>query len=186
MALWAIMAAPLLVSNDPRDICPRSKELLQNRLIIAISQDPLGKQGYRTAKVGGGGIKHLNSWNELSKQKCCGQLNRVLQTNFRLLHNDLNCIMWGMIKVFKGNSFYRWTILSCGRGLCPRADWLSLCSTCWRSAAHEGFSSERFLAGRSVTPSVTSLRSCLSTRKWAFRLHRPRWWCQSTPQAQLY
>lgn len=52
MALWAIMAAPLLMSNDLRDICPRSKELLQNRRIIAISQDSLGKQGYRTAKVG--------------------------------------------------------------------------------------------------------------------------------------
>ncbi|KAM4621209.1 alpha-galactosidase A [Polymixia lowei] len=51
MALWAIMAAPLLMSNDLRDICPRSKELLQNRHIIAISQDPLGKQGYHTAKV---------------------------------------------------------------------------------------------------------------------------------------
>ncbi|XP_030001666.1 alpha-galactosidase A [Sphaeramia orbicularis] len=51
MALWAIMAAPLLMSNDLRDICPRSKELLQNKHIIAISQDPLGKQGYRTAKM---------------------------------------------------------------------------------------------------------------------------------------
>ncbi|XP_047210255.1 alpha-galactosidase A [Girardinichthys multiradiatus] len=50
MALWAIMAAPLLMSNDLRDICPRSKELLQNRRIIDISQDPLGKQGYRTSK----------------------------------------------------------------------------------------------------------------------------------------
>ncbi|CAJ1058923.1 alpha-galactosidase A [Xyrichtys novacula] len=49
MALWAIMAAPLLMSNDLRDICPRSKELLQNSHIIAINQDPLGKQGYRTA-----------------------------------------------------------------------------------------------------------------------------------------
>ncbi|XP_068596550.1 alpha-galactosidase A [Brachionichthys hirsutus] len=51
MALWAIMAAPLLMSNDLRDICPRSKALLQNREIIAISQDPLGKQGSLTAKV---------------------------------------------------------------------------------------------------------------------------------------
>ncbi|XP_074529903.1 alpha-galactosidase A [Halichoeres trimaculatus] len=51
MALWAIMAAPLLMSNDLRDICPRSKKLLQNRHIIAINQDPLGKQGYCTAKV---------------------------------------------------------------------------------------------------------------------------------------
>ncbi|XP_061832696.1 alpha-galactosidase A [Nerophis lumbriciformis] len=53
MALWAIMAAPLLMSNDLRAICPRSKRLLQNRHIIDISQDALGKQGYRTAKVEG-------------------------------------------------------------------------------------------------------------------------------------
>lgn len=51
MALWAIMAAPLLMSNDLRDICPRSKELLQNQRIIDINQDPLGKQGFLTAKV---------------------------------------------------------------------------------------------------------------------------------------
>ncbi|KAM6953142.1 alpha-galactosidase A [Aplochiton taeniatus] len=51
MALWAIMAAPLLMSNDLRDMCPRSKKLLQNRHVIAINQDPLGRQGYHTAKV---------------------------------------------------------------------------------------------------------------------------------------
>lgn len=64
MALWAIMAAPLLMSNDLRDICPRSKELLQNRHIIAISQDPLGKQGYRTAKVGEVTQNTITSWND--------------------------------------------------------------------------------------------------------------------------
>lgn len=63
MALWAIMAAPLLVSNDLRDICPRSKELLQNRRIIDISQDALGRQGYRTAKVSEGTQSTLASWN---------------------------------------------------------------------------------------------------------------------------
>ncbi|KPP57728.1 Alpha-galactosidase A-like [Scleropages formosus] len=51
MALWAIMAAPLLMSNDLRNIDPKSKALLQNRDVIAINQDPLGKQGRRTAKV---------------------------------------------------------------------------------------------------------------------------------------
>ncbi|KAL2077500.1 hypothetical protein ACEWY4_027004 [Coilia grayii] len=51
MALWAIMAAPLLMSNDLRDICPKSKALLQNRRIIAISQDPLGRQGCQIGKV---------------------------------------------------------------------------------------------------------------------------------------
>ncbi|MBN3299749.1 AGAL galactosidase, partial [Amia calva] len=50
MAMWAIMAAPLLMSNDLRDIDQRSTELLQNRRVIAINQDPLGKQGYQTSK----------------------------------------------------------------------------------------------------------------------------------------
>ncbi|XP_061454258.1 alpha-galactosidase A [Rhineura floridana] len=47
MALWAIMAAPLLMSNDLRRISPQAKALLQNKEVIAINQDPLGKQGYR-------------------------------------------------------------------------------------------------------------------------------------------
>ncbi|XP_038631289.1 alpha-galactosidase A [Scyliorhinus canicula] len=51
MALWAIMAAPLLMSNDLRNIDPDSKALLQNRYIIAINQDPLGIQGQRVNKL---------------------------------------------------------------------------------------------------------------------------------------
>ncbi|KAJ7310537.1 hypothetical protein JRQ81_007461 [Phrynocephalus forsythii] len=50
MALWAIMAAPLLMSNDLRRISPSAKALLQNKDVIAINQDPLGKQGYRITK----------------------------------------------------------------------------------------------------------------------------------------
>lgn len=46
MALWAIMAAPLLMSNDLRQISSQAKALLQNEDVIAINQDPLGKQGY--------------------------------------------------------------------------------------------------------------------------------------------
>ncbi|CAI9607358.1 unnamed protein product [Staurois parvus] len=51
MALWAIMAAPLLMSNDLRAISPESTALLQNQEVIAINQDPLGIQGYRLLKV---------------------------------------------------------------------------------------------------------------------------------------
>ncbi|XP_003775073.1 alpha-galactosidase A [Sarcophilus harrisii] len=50
MALWAIMAAPLFMSNDLRNISPQSKALLQNKDVIAINQDPLGKQGYQLRK----------------------------------------------------------------------------------------------------------------------------------------
>lgn len=79
MALWAIMAAPLLMSNDLRNICQRSKELLQNRHIIAINQDPLGKQGYLTGKVGDACaqvalIKHLKSdWLHRWTTSKCGR-----------------------------------------------------------------------------------------------------------------
>uniref|UniRef100_A0A224YTB1 Alpha-N-acetylgalactosaminidase n=1 Tax=Rhipicephalus zambeziensis TaxID=60191 RepID=A0A224YTB1_9ACAR len=45
MALWAIMAAPLLMSNDLRRMRPEFKQILQNRAIIAVNQDPLGIMG---------------------------------------------------------------------------------------------------------------------------------------------
>jgi len=44
-ALWAIFAAPLLMSNDLRTIDPEFKALLQNKEIIEVNQDVLGKQG---------------------------------------------------------------------------------------------------------------------------------------------
>lgn len=51
MAIWSILAAPLLMSVDLRNIRPESKALLQNRGAIAINQDPLGIQGKRIARV---------------------------------------------------------------------------------------------------------------------------------------
>lgn len=51
MALWAIMAAPLLMSNDLRDISKEAKAILQNSDVIAVNQDPLGIQGSRITSV---------------------------------------------------------------------------------------------------------------------------------------
>lgn len=53
MAIWAILAAPFLISNDLRTIKPEIKELLLNRDIIAIDQDPLGIQGRLVNKGNG-------------------------------------------------------------------------------------------------------------------------------------
>lgn len=50
MALWAIMAAPLYMSNDLRSISAEARAILQNKLAIAINQDPLGIQGRRIVK----------------------------------------------------------------------------------------------------------------------------------------
>ena len=51
MAMWAILAAPLLMSVDLRTIRPEYKAILQNRKIITVDQDPLGIQGRRIYKV---------------------------------------------------------------------------------------------------------------------------------------
>ncbi|XP_076446539.1 alpha-N-acetylgalactosaminidase-like isoform X2 [Babylonia areolata] len=45
MAVWAILAGPLLMSNDLRSIRKESRDLLLNRNLIAINQDPLGIPG---------------------------------------------------------------------------------------------------------------------------------------------
>lgn len=51
LAIWAIIAAPFLISNDLRKIQPEIKEMLLNRDIIAIDQDPLGIQGKRLSSI---------------------------------------------------------------------------------------------------------------------------------------
>lgn len=51
MAIWAILAAPLLMSTDLSAIRPEYKAILQNDDIIAVNQDPLGIQGRRLFKV---------------------------------------------------------------------------------------------------------------------------------------
>jgi alpha-galactosidase len=46
-SLWAVLAAPLMAGNDVRKMSPAIREILINREVIALDQDPLGKQGYR-------------------------------------------------------------------------------------------------------------------------------------------
>src|SRR6266446_3395615 len=52
MALWAILAAPLLAGNDLRSMSPETKELLMNSEILAVDQDTKGTQGYRVWQEG--------------------------------------------------------------------------------------------------------------------------------------
>jgi alpha-galactosidase len=42
---WAMLAAPLLAGNDLPNMKPEIKAILTNKDVIAIDQDPLGKQG---------------------------------------------------------------------------------------------------------------------------------------------
>ncbi|RZC40477.1 Melibiase domain containing protein, partial [Asbolus verrucosus] len=45
MAIWGIMAAPLIMSVDLRTIEPKFKDILLNKDVIKINQDPLAIQG---------------------------------------------------------------------------------------------------------------------------------------------
>ncbi|XP_068693628.1 alpha-N-acetylgalactosaminidase-like isoform X1 [Montipora foliosa] len=49
-ALWSILAAPLIMSNDLRTISAKAKDILLNREVIAVNQDKLGKMGRRVLK----------------------------------------------------------------------------------------------------------------------------------------
>lgn len=49
MSLWALLAAPLLAGNDLSKMSRETLSILTNRDVIAVDQDPLGKQGERIA-----------------------------------------------------------------------------------------------------------------------------------------
>jgi alpha-galactosidase len=52
MSLWAMLASPLLAGNDLSQMKPETAAILRNKEVIAIDQDPLGKQGDRVSAVG--------------------------------------------------------------------------------------------------------------------------------------
>src|SRR5207245_577581 len=47
LALWAVLAAPLMAGNDLRAMTAPTRELLTSPEVIAIDQDALGRQGRR-------------------------------------------------------------------------------------------------------------------------------------------
>ena len=47
MTMWSIMAAPIMISSDVRNMSNEVKELYLNKEMIAINQDSLGVQGHR-------------------------------------------------------------------------------------------------------------------------------------------
>jgi len=46
-SFWALLAAPLFLGNDVRNMSPAIKTILSNKEVIAVNQDSLGKQGTR-------------------------------------------------------------------------------------------------------------------------------------------
>jgi len=51
-SMWSIMAAPLIAGNDVRRMDQATRDILLNREVIAVNQDPLGIQGTRVRDDG--------------------------------------------------------------------------------------------------------------------------------------
>jgi alpha-galactosidase len=51
-SLWCLLAAPLMAGNDIRNMSPDIAEILTNKEVIAIDQDPMGRQGRRVRRAG--------------------------------------------------------------------------------------------------------------------------------------
>ncbi len=52
-SMWSVMAAPLLIGTDLRKASDATLAILGNREVIAVDQDPLGKQGEVVSSEGG-------------------------------------------------------------------------------------------------------------------------------------
>ncbi len=51
-SMWCILAAPLMAGNDIRDMKPEIRDILTNKEVIAVDQDPMGIQGRRVKRDG--------------------------------------------------------------------------------------------------------------------------------------
>ena len=49
--LWCLLAAPLMIGCDVCEMTDLARELLLNRELIAVNQDPLGAQGFRVGQM---------------------------------------------------------------------------------------------------------------------------------------
>ncbi|MFI9246502.1 NPCBM/NEW2 domain-containing protein [Streptomyces sp. NPDC053086] len=52
-SLWSVMAAPLLIGTDLRKASQATFDILDDKEVIAVDQDPLGKQGAVVSSAGG-------------------------------------------------------------------------------------------------------------------------------------
>lgn len=52
-SMWSIMASPLLIGSDLRKATPETFDIIGNREVIAVDQDPLGRQGEVLSSEGG-------------------------------------------------------------------------------------------------------------------------------------
>ncbi len=51
-SMWCMLSAPLMAGNDIRNMSESIKKILTNKEVIALDQDPLGKQAYKYGDFG--------------------------------------------------------------------------------------------------------------------------------------
>jgi alpha-galactosidase len=78
MSLWSMLAAPLLAGNDLRTMAEATKEILTNREVIAIDQDPDGKPVKRISDPASVGVVLVRPLHDGSV--ALGLFNRADQT----------------------------------------------------------------------------------------------------------
>ena len=61
-SLWGLFAAPLMISTDLRTISQESRTILLNHDIIAVNQDPLGRQGWCAEAVSNLHTGNIRVW----------------------------------------------------------------------------------------------------------------------------
>lgn len=65
-SMWSLLAAPLMSGNDLREMSAETIEILTNKEVIAVNQDPLGMQGVRFMDMG-----DFEIW---AKPMSCGEI----------------------------------------------------------------------------------------------------------------
>ena len=98
MSLWAIMAAPLIAGNDIRSMTQATKDILMAPEILAVDQDPLGKQGQKISDNGNLEI--------ISKQLSGTNVRAVALFNRGTAASNIT-VTWSQIGLPAGNASVR-------------------------------------------------------------------------------
>ncbi len=96
---WAIMAAPLIAGNDIRSMSQATKDILMAPEIIAVDQDPLGKQGTR---VWDGG-----NWQNIWSKQLSGTNRRAVFVLNGSSSTTSITVNWSQIGLPAGNATVR-------------------------------------------------------------------------------
>jgi len=102
-SMWAILVSPLLAGNDIRSMTETTHDILTNAEVIAVDQDPLGKQGQLVATP----QTNVQIWSkELS-----GQNTRAVVVLNRTAAAATVTVPWTTVGLPAGNAIVRnlWT-----------------------------------------------------------------------------